>query len=60
MERDLVAYVNCVVAVCVLCFFLTVSWVGLRPEIVAIPHGRIQRGGGGGGVPEKIKKYRFS
>ena len=30
-------YFKCVVAVCVLCFFLTITWVGLRSVIMAFP-----------------------
>ena len=33
----LIKYFNCVVAVCVLCFFLTVPWIGLQFVIVAFP-----------------------
>ena len=29
--------VNCVVAVCDLCLFLTVPWVGMQSVIVAFP-----------------------
>ena len=30
-------WVNCVEAVCVLCLFLKMPWVGLQSEIVAFP-----------------------
>ena len=36
-KRDLDAYFSSVVAVCVLCLFLAVLWVGLRSVVVVFP-----------------------
>ena len=37
LQSDRAVFFNCVVAVYVLCLFLTVPWVGLQSVIVACP-----------------------
>ena len=36
-KESLLLYLDCVVAICVLCPFLIVSWVGLQSVIVTFP-----------------------
>ena len=35
--ESLLLYLNCVVAVCVLCLFITVPWIALLSVVVAVP-----------------------
>ena len=37
-EESRLLYFNCVVAVCVLCFFLAQLWVGMQSVVVAFPY----------------------